>query len=66
MWCNLDIANMGFDDFCTENDLLDSTQSGAPRRWWTYDNDMMGGDHYDPYRAKAEQAIKELRKLDLA
>lgn len=65
MWCNLDIANMGFDEFCNEDDLLDSTKNGEPRRWWTYKN-FMGDEHYKPYKAKAEDAIKELKKLDLA
>ncbi|KAL1595796.1 hypothetical protein SLS60_009485 [Paraconiothyrium brasiliense] len=65
MWCNLDIANMGFDEFCNEDDILDSTKNGEPRRWWTYKN-FMGEEHYVPFKAKAEEAIKELGKLDLA
>ncbi|KAJ4344529.1 uncharacterized protein N0V89_012272 [Didymosphaeria variabile] len=65
MWCNLDIANMGFDEFCKEEDLLDSTKKGDPRRWWTYNN-FMGEEHYKPFKGKAEEAIKELGKLDLA
>jgi hypothetical protein len=66
MWCNLDIANMGFEEFCAEEDVLNSTKGGAPpRRWWTYKN-FSGEDYYEPYKAKAEEAIKELRKLDLA
>ncbi|KAF2441236.1 hypothetical protein P171DRAFT_434910 [Karstenula rhodostoma CBS 690.94] len=65
MWCNLDIANMGFDEFSTEEEGLDSTKGGAPRRWWTYKNFMDEG-HYEPFKAKAEDAIKELKKLDLA
>lgn len=65
MWCNLDIANMGFDEFCNEEDMLDSTKDGTPRRWWTYKN-FMGEGHYEPFKARAENAIKELRTLDLA
>lgn len=59
MWCNLDIANMDFEDFC------DYKVGADENRWWKYKS-VMGGEHYDEFTKQRDVAIKELEKLDMA
>lgn len=58
MWCNLDIANMSFEEFCLEEDPPED-------HWWTYKSIEEEG-HYDEYTEERDATIKELEKLGQA
>lgn len=61
IWCNLDIANMSFGDYCVEHQ--------APREngfWWTYDGADYLEDDRERIVARREGVIRELERLDLA
>lgn len=57
IWCNLDIANMNFEDFVEEED---DDQPG----WWTYMVDEVEED--ESVKEKRQNAIEELEQKDLA
>ncbi|KAK6212667.1 hypothetical protein LQW54_005089 [Pestalotiopsis sp. IQ-011] len=58
MWCNLDIANMSFEEFCLGEDPPEDY-------WWTYKPIEEKG-HYDEYTEERDATIKELEKLGQA
>lgn len=53
MWCNLDIANMSFEDWCHEERDHDKD------RWWEY-SDAAANEMSDDKRALQVEAIKKL------
>lgn len=58
MWCNLDISNMGFEEYCQDDD---PTGDG----WFTYKS-IMGAEHYEEFNKRRDTVLRELAKLDLA
>ncbi|KAH9904204.1 hypothetical protein F4778DRAFT_86392 [Xylariomycetidae sp. FL2044] len=57
VWCNLDIANMGFEDYCDEG-------AGADENgWWQYNEEDGGADiTSDENKAKRDEEIQKLEK----
>lgn len=61
MWCNLDIANMNFDDFAEED------ADGDDEEWWTYTVDQEEEtDEAKNVKEKRNNAILELEQKGLA
>lgn len=60
MWCNLDIANMDFQDFVEDNDGDDDDVE-----WWTYRDDADDRTE-DEIKDKRNDAIVELEQKGLA
>lgn len=58
MFCNLDLANMDFEDFVDE-------ESRNSQGWYTY-TPIEPAEHYAEYLSKRDEVVKELKKLDLA
>lgn len=59
MWCNLDIANMNFEEYCEEVD-------DRPRDGWYNYKSIMGENHHDEFIQRRDKVLRELAKLDLA
>lgn len=59
MWCNLDIANMGFEEYC--NDERGRDHGG----WFVYQPIEPSG-HYAEFLSRRDGVLNELKKLDLA
>jgi hypothetical protein len=56
VWCNLDIANMGFEDFVEDN------ESEHRDHWWTFRSVNNGPDLSDENRAKRDAEIEILER----
>lgn len=61
IWSNLIIGNMGFAEFCVEDQEIESDFFG----WYTWKH-MDSADHFTPYIKKRDTVLRELHKLDLA
>lgn len=59
-WCNLEIANMNFEEF-TENGDAEYEET-LTRQWWTYRSVGNGPDLSDENRQKRDTRIEELRR----
>lgn len=58
MLCNLELANMDFEDFVDDD-------SGDGEGWWIY-RPIESAEHYTKYLSRRNAVLKELTKLDLA
>lgn len=58
MWCNLDISNMGFEEYCEDDE-------SASDGWFTYKS-IMSEEHYEEFNKRRDAVLRELAKLDLA
>lgn len=59
MWGNLDIGNLGFEEFCVEDEAVDDDG------WFKY-RGIMGEQYYEKFVGKRDGMLRELARLDLA